>query len=430
MYLNRYFSHSVTPDILTLSNFSDAIVEMLSEYQGHSSLLINQDFEFIFCPKESIQYQATDSLTSQDLEHFDITPILTTSGMIKIRESDSNLIIKRHSLYDDKLTYENVNGLISANNDDDHLDNCDCHGAIFHAFYNEISIYGIANREECLSLIPASLQSNEKVVKSVMFETAMYRAFQRLNMSLVSNEIKCFVSLHELRNFTTFHHHNFDENIFSTVSAVVDSRSDYLMTLSKNWSSNFQTEKSYFSYALTKIAVEHNLSVNDVKDEAYRLSEEVAFSGHSLSPVRGGIYIGCSVDEQGSISIYTSETVNGKVERCYAQAGLTGIFAENIYEKDECLVGDSVHFKSKAFTHSQRSNGEYVGVFAQLTFKDKSQHHVFIDKKEIYELANISTSDTWNGVFFERMAIKSAIKQAIDSCNWSAKYCGNSTRYC
>lgn len=430
MYLNRYFSNSVAPETLTFNSFSDAVIETLNEYQTLSSLSINDDFEIISAQKNARNDEIKSTVTSSDLDKFDITPVLTTQGMLRVRESDSNLKIRLHSLFNDSMQFDNENGRLVIKTNNTFKEHDGLQGAVFQAFFNDQVIYGVVQREECLHLIPESLHDNKKVLKSIMFETAMYRAFQRLNMNLVSDEIKSLVSLHELRNFLTFHNHNYNESVFALICSVIDSRSDYLQTLSKGWSSNYQAEKSYFAYALTKIAVEHNLNEEQIKDHAYSLSEQVAFSGHSLSPVRGGIYIGSNIDDFGVLSIYTSETVNGKVERCFATAGLIEIFAENVYKSDNCQVDDNVHFESKSFTHSQRNKNEYVGVFAQLTFSDKSKHSIFINKDEIFELANISTSSTWNGVFFERMAIKSAIKKAIDGCDWAIKFSGNSNRYC
>lgn len=429
MYLSRYFTPSVKPNHLTFQNFSDAVIETLDEFQKHSCLLFNEDYEFISVSKNS-DGSTPDALSicSSDLEFYELSPMLTSNGLKRVRNSDHNLDVTLHTTFGGNKHFcfknQSFHLLGPAT-----LNQMHGEGVVFQATYNNRNIYGTVTRDECCQLLPKGFHDNKNVILSIMYETAMYRAFQRMDYRLLSKEIQSFITLHELRNFLTFHNHNYDTDIFSQICSTIDGRSDYLQTLSKAWKENYQAEKSFFALGLTKLVIEHNLTAQQATNYAYSLSEEAAFSNHSLSPIRGGIYIGISESEQG-LTPYIGETVNGKVARCFATAGLLDVFAENVYENDECLMDETINFSSQNFTEQTRKQSQYVGVFAELTFVDKSKHSVFIGKDEIYELASNANSDTWQGVFFERMSIKTAIKQAIDGCNWSNKYCNNSSRYC
>lgn len=430
MFANRYSitAKSNLSRSISVDSFNDAIIQSLCEFSNASILTLDHDYELITAAKKSSKVSLKNGahkVCAKQLNDVDVVPSFTTRGLQRVISSDSTFHIEF-------LTKSTASTSFKLK------DNClvpsagamaDISCVAFKGTLRDKPVFGYVSIDEVKGLLPDSMWSKHALVDSVMYETAIYRALQRLDVDLLSQEMQALISLHELRNFLTFNNHAFDENIFSEILSVVKSREDYLLSLSVLWKENSASESTYLAYALTRYGIEHGLSLDRLKMEAYQLAEEAAISQHSLSPINGGIYVTCFEQDAGGFAIGLRETVQGKVARCFAKAGLESIFAECIYEDDEFYERDNdVVITTKSINSMTRTADKVTGAFAVLSFIDGTSSKVVIHREDLLEAATASTSSAWQR-YFARMAIKTAIGQAIDRCDWSVKYPNNLTRY-
>lgn len=399
-------------------SFNEAVILSYKELINSSQLELSVDFKFNAFSRESIAAGTISEISAEQLNDYFVLPVFTGKGLRRIRESDTYLNTVYHNfIYDNVVTlHENAFSTTTATDKQ-------VTGAIFSGSYAGEPIKGYVTVDEIKAVLVGNSSSDLPAIKSLLLEAALYRAIQRLDQTLLSKPLVFLKYVHELRNFNYFSDTSIDSDIFKEINSIIGSRSDYLKSVSTLWRDSFNAEMHFLSYSLTDIAIKHNLDMAEIKLQAYKLCADSAQLNRSINPVAGEIYIlvTSNNEKQGKVHLSVQETVKGRLDRCFAKAGLKSVQADIVYSDDEFSFeakGESIH---NVPNYNTASRGYRIGSYACLKFVDGTYMSTFIDETNLLEIAEYSGIDTWNGIFADRMCIKHAISVGLAECDWNHK---------
>ncbi|MCZ2802066.1 recombinase RecT [Vibrio alginolyticus] len=367
-------------------------------------------------------------ITPNELIEWDFFPVMTAKGLTCCHRSDPKLHVVNFSFFGDDSKVMLTNGKVQYSDKQETQPT----GALFSGSYSGQNVYGYVSLSEAKKLVPASARLDHKVLELIMLETALYRAIYRLNKSGLSQELRDLMTLHELRNFHTFNSTEAINKAYQVAFNTINARKGYLENFSKLWRDNFHQEAMFLSFSLARIAAEYHFGEERIAMESYNLASVAAEKNLSLTPISGELYVSARPchEKDGVIVLNIYETVRGKLHRAYSYAGLKSVTADVVFSNDnfELQNNDFVTHISPDFTKDS-ARGELIGAYAALEFVDGTQSNIFIQKKDLVEIALMAGNDAWNDVFFKRMWMKHAISEALDLCDWSPKKYVHHSRY-
>lgn len=412
---------------------------MLSTYQALSQDALpsfNSDYFQMLaakCVGEPLPVSGTVSISFNNVVNGELSvlPMITMRGIKAFFDCDPNLIIEHSTyLHEGELTLRNGSYLYKKNhnlNKDDYPI-----AGFFKGKYGGKLIIGYVTRQEVLTLLPVHFHHQEDTILMMMHEMAIYRALYRLDTSLMTPFLRDFIEWHDIRNFFLFNSQGHAPQAFNAALKVIRSRKDILSRVSSLWSISFDRESVYLAHAIGRLAAKHNMSIEKVEEQSYKLSYLCAGMNLSVNPSSGRIYLFDRVGFDSSLNpildIVVAESVRGKLARAYASAGLKSHFSELVFS------GDTFKFNGSRVTKHTREDyatpcGEFIGAYSSIAFIDESSITVFLDASHFKAIASQSDNPAWNNEFFYRMCLKEALKEALLKTDWSAKSYTHKSRF-
>lgn len=401
-------------------SLNDAIMQVLFNSTQLSEFKHNEHFGFEAYDRITNLCVDIKSFSACLLDQYKVIPVVNEVGIKFVRDSTDHLTVIKHSLVYDEVVALDAHSLKKVGT----ASNSTIRGCIFSGEYRDEPIYGYISTDEVLSILSMDRVTDIRLIQSMLFETSLYRAMQRIDRALLPGHFTEFQEIHELRNFIQFRKDLFSHDAFLSASKVVSSREDYLMAVSPVWRRNFHAQMTYLCFALAELAGGQHLEINEVVRLAYICSSDAASQDADLSPINGSHYLlALTDDESNKLSVAVRETVNGKLKRCYDNAGLLNVKADVVYSTDifEFDSSKGVRHRASNFNNLFGNRGDPLGAYCTLTFHDLTQMTEFVDIHELTEVADCSGVETWGGLFADRMKIKHAISTALSACSWDHK---------
>ena len=399
-------------------DFNETILLAYNELISSSAVLLKDDYNFQGYSLSEQSPLLGEQLTSEDLRTNLVLPVFTQEGITKVRTSIKGLNITTHKLVrsHDVTIFD---GILCDRSTAKELE---ITGSYFSGSFRGSFVYGYVSVDEIKAMSKLDTFKDIGLLKSLLLETSLYRAFQRVDHALLSEEFKQFKYIHDLRNFTQFRSSNINDDLYIAISEVINSRKDYLISVSRLWRKSFSAQMSFLSYSLAEVASKYNLTKSITLMYAYKLAGEVAMADTNLSPVSGDSYILALVDpDSAKVELVIKETVVGRLKRCYSKASLKSVRADVVYDSDKFVFNSKEPCEHATDNYNDTSRGDITGSYCTLTFNDNTHISVYVEAHELDSIALCSGLDVWNGPFSERMKIKQAISSALSLCDWSYK---------
>lgn len=407
-------------DLHTSFTLNDAIIQSYFNSTQRKGFVYDEHFRFEAFERSSDAQVDIENFSAKMLEAYFVIPVVTEDGIRFVRDHTPHLEVISHGLVMDGDLHLDHHSLKKHGTPK----SLNVTGAFFSGEYRNEPIYGYISIDEARELAGFNHNDDQVVLTSILFETALYRAMQRVDKVLLPDHFVEFQEIHELRNFALFRKNSFCHNSFLEATKVISSREDYLKATSKLWKRDFHTQLMFLSFSIAELAGKWDLSQQEIARIAYQASGNAATENANMSPINGSHYLlALTDDDTKQLSVAVRETVNGRLQRCYNNAGLKSLRFDVVYSNDHFRfdANGPVHHLSEAYNNIDGKRGYVIGAYCTLTFNDQSMHSEFVDQKELLEIAEVSEVDTWNGVFADRMKIKHAISSSLATCDWEFK---------
>ncbi len=414
------FSAFSNLDLQNSFSLNDAIIQAYANMAKRTELTFGEHYSYEAFNRTKNTSESIKGFSAAMLNDYLVIPVISAEGLAYVRNTTEHLKVYAHNLLmEDSVSLNNHS--LTKNNKPVSMRVTGC---MFCGEYRGNAIYGYVSIDEIQAIAGISDVSDMRIIKSLLFETSMYRAMQRIDRVLLPAHFIQFQEIHELRNFVQFRNDSFNHEAFTIASEVVNSREDYLKATSKVWHRDFHAQLTFLCFAIGELAGKRDVSDDEIRLLAYKTSGDAVSQDADMSPINGTHYLlALTDDETKKLSVVVKETVIGRLKRCYSKAGLSYLKADAVYSNDEFKFDSKahVHHLSNHYNNLDGKRGTFIGAYCTLVFTDETIHSEFVDAKTLLEVAECSEVDTWSGVFADRMSIKHAISTALSTCDWEFK---------
>ncbi|EJO2025799.1 recombinase RecT [Vibrio parahaemolyticus] len=414
------FSAFSNLDLHKSFTLNDAIIQAYANMASRQSLVFGEHYSYEAFNRLTNTSESISGFNSKMLNEYFVMPVISAGGLSFIRDNTEHLKVTAHNLLREDTISLNHHSLVKSETPS----SMRITGCMFCGEYRGNPIYGYVSIDEALALAGLSEITDMRIINALLFETAMYRAMQRVDRVLLPEHFIQFQELHELRNFVHFRSNTFNHEAFKAASEVISSREDYLRATSKVWNRDFHAQLTFLSFSIAELAGKRNVPLDEIRLITYKTAGDAASENANMSPINGSHYLLALTDEESqTLSVVVRETVNGRLKRCYEKAGLEHVKADAVYSNDDFDFDSKqpVRHLTSSYNNLNGKRGNFIGAYCSLVFNDQSIHSEFVDSQEILEIAECSEIDTWEGIFADRMSIKHAISSALSTCDWDHK---------
>ncbi|MCQ1060614.1 hypothetical protein LRP52_37120 [Photobacterium sp. ZSDE20] len=265
---------------------------------------------------------------------------------------------------------------------------------------------------------------DENIIRSTLYETAIYRFYQRHDWTMLSSDLIALLELHRLRLFMYFvTTSDIEATLLLLVVAKINDNKDRLCKASIIWNEQFDRQCLSLAITLCQLANKHSISQNDVLFYAHTLSAECASVSLSIDPITGELYISDFISYSGDkpqLELKVRHTTAGLLKKNFERNNL--LYAEAVTLRQfDVLKTNSEGLPYIVRRDCSCKEREVLGAWAMLYYADGSHTTEFVSEKELQQVAELSGNDTWFGVFADKMREKQALLSLLRQTDWSIR---------